>query len=34
MVVTNVKDLSRSDIIQLLNQNRDTGYEGLEEKQD
>ncbi len=34
MVVTNVKDLSRSDIIQLLNQNRDSGYEGLEEKQD
>ena len=35
MIVTNVKDLSRGDIIQLLNEkndNSDNNYEGLEEK--
>ncbi len=31
MIVTNVKDLSRGEIIQLLNQNNDPGNEGLEE---
>lgn len=32
MIVTNVKDLSRGDIIQLLNEKNSIGDEGLEEK--
>lgn len=32
MIVTNVKDLSRGEIIQLLNEKNDDNYEGLEEK--
>ena len=32
MIVTNVKDLSRGDIIQLLNEKNDNTDEGLEEK--
>lgn len=34
MIITNVKDLSRGDIIQLLNQNQENGNDGLEEDQD